>query len=240
LEKNLRSHARLLENISHEFKNPLSVVYGYATHLLKQEAAGCPPDELSRGLRSIHSSAERLNTLLEDLLDSVRLGNRKLSLDRSPVSAWALASEAVADHIPQARQRQHSLEMAGADPGLMVCADVQRVQQVLANLVGNALKFTPAGGAVRVSVDACDAGARFCVRDSGVGIHPEDMPHLFERFYRGVREPSQVPGLGLGLDISRALVELHGGRIWAESTLGQGAAFYVTLPMAVPGVTPGN
>jgi signal transduction histidine kinase len=111
-----------------------------------------------------------------------------------------------------------------------VRADVRRVHQVLANLLGNALKFTPQGGTISVSVDSVEGIARFCVADTGVGIPAADVPHLFERFYQCEGTRSHHQGLGLGLEICKGLIELHGGRIWAESEPGRGSRFYFTLP----------
>ena len=229
----LGRHLRLLENISHEFKNPLSVVYGYATHLMRQESDPGRAPELHQGLSTIRRGAERLTALLGDLLDAVRLSNRKLELQAETVSAWALIQQTAAEHRLTAEAKSISLDCEGpGDPGLLVRADVLRIYQVLSNLITNALKFTRSGGSVRLSIAAEEGFARFCVRDTGQGIAPQDLALIFERFYQAQRPTDQQPGLGLGLEISRGLVELHGGRIWAESVVDQGSAFYFTLPLA--------
>ncbi|MDD5627972.1 MAG: ATP-binding protein [Elusimicrobia bacterium] len=230
LQTRLDRHLRLLENISHEFKNPLSVVYGYATHLLRQQNDPARAKDIQEGLSTIRKGAQRLTALLGELLDTVQLSNRKLELDVETVSAWGLIQEAVLEHSLGAQARGLSLECAGEDPGLTVRADVRRVQQVLTNLVYNALKFTRPGGQVRVSIAPDEGFVRFCVRDTGVGISPPDLALIFERFYQAGKPADQQPGLGLGLEISRGLVELHGGRIWAESVLDRGSSFYFTLP----------
>ena len=231
----LGRHLRLLENISHEFKNPLSVVYGYATHLLHQEASVRRPEDLRQGLSTIRKGAERLTALLGELLDAVRLTNGKIELHIEMVTAWALIQEAVAEHCLAAQARGLCLQCEGLpDSRLLVRADIHRVQQVLANLIANALKFTRPGGAIRVSITPEAGFVRFCVRDTGVGIAPQDLALIFERFYQAGKPADQQPGLGLGLEISRGLVELHGGRIWAESEPAHGSSFFFTLPACAP------
>ncbi|MBI5240226.1 MAG: response regulator [Elusimicrobia bacterium] len=229
----LGRHLRLLENISHEFKNPLSVVYGYSTHLLRQELTPGRAPEVRQGLSTIRKGAERLTALLGDLLDAVKLSNRKLELQVETVGAWALIQETAAEHRLVAEAKSISLECEGpADTGLMVRADVLRIYQVVSNLVTNALKFTRSGGSVRLSIAPEEGFVRFCVRDTGLGIAPQDLALIFERFYQAGKPADQQPGLGLGLEISRGLVELHGGRIWAESVVDRGSSFYFTLPRA--------
>ncbi|MCX5795394.1 MAG: ATP-binding protein [Elusimicrobia bacterium] len=231
LQARLDRHLRLLENISHEFKNPLSVVYGYATHLLNQAPDPSRVKDVREGLSTIRKGAQRLTALLGDLLDTVQLTNRKMELDLETLSAWSLIQEAVLEHSLAAQERGLSLECEGPpDSGMTVRADLRRVQQVLANLIYNALKFTRSGGQVRVSIAPAEGFVRFCVRDTGLGISPQDLALIFERFYQAGKPADQQPGLGLGLEISRGLVELHGGRIWAESVLDRGSSFYFTLP----------
>jgi signal transduction histidine kinase len=117
--------------------------------------------------------------------------------------------------------------------------DPQRLGQVLANLVGNAVKFTPAGGAVRIALRSLPDGAEIKVRDDGVGIAPDELPHVFERFYRGTRATeSRASGSGLGLSIVRSIVEMHGGRVSVESHLGRGTEVTVRLPREVAGSSP--
>jgi signal transduction histidine kinase len=232
-QSRLGRHLRLLENISHEFKNPLSVVYGYATHLLRLEFDPGRAPEVRQGLSTIRKGAERLTSLLGDLLDAVRLSNRKLELQVETVGAWALIRETAEEHRLAAEAKSVRLDCEEpADAGLMVRADVLRVYQVISNLISNALKFTRSGGKVSLSAAAQEGFVRFCVRDTGSGIAPQDLALIFERFYQAGRPADQQPGLGLGLEISRGLVELHGGRIWAESVVDQGSAFYFTLPQA--------
>jgi signal transduction histidine kinase len=229
LETKLNHRSAMIANVSHELKNPLSVVYGYSAFLLSQ-GDGAKPEDVQRGVQSIHKNAQQLTHLLEELIDSVRLSSHKVELDRGPVDVLLLCREAVENAQLEARKRNVDLTFGG-DESFAVSADRRRVQQILGNLLSNALKFTPAGGSIRVSVARDGNAARFTVRDTGVGIPPEELSLLFERFYQATTTPRDQQGLGLGLDICRGLVELHGGRIWAESELGKGSAFHFTLPL---------
>lgn len=235
LQEQLHHRAKMIQNVSHELKNPLAVVYGYSAFLLKQRDE-CKPEDIERSLHSIHNNAERLNHLLEELLESTRLSGHKVSLDKRPIPAAKLVEDAVLAFAMEARRREVKLS-AGPSTKEEVFADSPRVAQVLANLISNALKFTPQAGRVVVSADSAGGFARFCVADTGCGVSRDDLPHLFERFYQARTTKDQHSGLGLGLDISRGLVELHGGRIWAESEPGRGSRFFFTLPKAGAALT---
>src|SRR6185503_4620701 len=165
VEAQLNDKARMIQNVSHELKNPLSVVYGYSSFLL-QQGAGASAEDVARGMRSIHNNAERLNHLLEELVESVRLANHKIELERDTISAAKLCQEAADNVRPQAQKRGVAVEWACAED-LLVRADRKRVHQVLSNLAGNALKFTPAGGTVAVEGKRDGAFARFTVSDTG-------------------------------------------------------------------------
>jgi two-component system, sensor histidine kinase and response regulator len=229
LETQLSHRATMIANVSHELKNPLSVVYGYSAFLLSQ-GEDAKPEDVQRGVKSIHKNAQQLTHLLEELIDSVRLSSHKVELDRKPIDAMLLCREAVENAKLEAAKKGVDLACDGGD-GLMVSVDRRRAQQILGNLLSNALKFTKAGGAILVSLARDGEAARFTVSDTGIGIPPEELSLLFERFYQSTATPRDQQGLGLGLDICRGLVELHGGRIWAESELGKGSAFHFTLPL---------
>lgn len=230
LQAQLADRSKMIQNVSHELKNPLSVVYGYSSFLLKSRDE-CKPEDIERSLSSIHNNAERLNHLLEELLESTRVSAKKIDLDRKPVSAAKLVKEALDSFAMEAKRRGVALRSGGACAEA-VSADAKRIMQVLANLLTNALKFTSEGG--EVAVYALDEGSEvlFKVRDTGCGIAPEDMPHLFERFYQADSTKARHAGLGLGLDISRGIVELHGGRIAVRSEPGHGSEFSFSLPKA--------
>jgi signal transduction histidine kinase len=231
LRKQLDDKAHLLQNVAHELKNPLTVIFGYSAFLLKEEGIG--PEDMKRNIQSIHRNAERLGALLEELLESSRLSNNKIELRRASVSAAVLAKEAVDNVRFEADRRGITVACMGSLPELRVFADVKRTHQILANLLGNALKFTPQGGRVVLRVFKGEGFAVFCVSDTGCGVARADQPRLFDRFYQSEATRRSHKGLGLGLDISRALVELHGGKIWVESDPGYGAKFFFTLPIAV-------
>ncbi|MDD5656344.1 MAG: ATP-binding protein [Elusimicrobia bacterium] len=231
VEGQLKNKSRLLHDVSHEFRNPLSVVCGYSSLLLSGEPQSLPPRELARNLRSIHHNAARLNSMVEDLLDSARLAGGKVRLNPRPVDIPRLVAESVEDHGFMAAQR--GLRLTADCPAgreLAVNADYDKVYQVLANLIGNAMKFTPDGGSVAVSAAAEGGGVRLCVRDTGPGLSADDAARVFERFYQAEGGRAAQRGLGLGLAICRELVELHGGRIWVETEPARGCAFFFTLP----------
>lgn len=232
VEGQLHHRTRLIQNASHELKNPLSVVFGYAAFLLKQPAQ--TPQDLKRSLQSIHNNAERLGLLLEELLESSRLAGHKVDLDLQPLPVEAALSESLESHRFEAVKRELVLSMAPESAvGLCVNADPKRVQQILANLIGNALKFTPEGGAVVLSARADGDFVEFAVKDTGVGIPAEDMLHLFERYYQAQNTRKNHSGMGLGLEITKGLVELHGGCIRAQSVPNEGTTISFTLPLAV-------
>lgn len=233
LEDQLHDKSRLLQNVSHELKNPLSVVYGYSSFLL--DASKRNPQELQRGLKSIQNNAERLGLLLEELLESSRLAGGKMGLERRPLPVAEAIDEALESHRLEAARRRISLR-ADVDEAAQahVDADPKRLQQILANLLGNALKFTPEGGSITVSARPSESFVEFSVADTGAGIAEADMPRLFTRFYQAENARRGQQGLGLGLEITKGLVELHGGTIGARSAPGAGTTVFFTLPLAVP------
>lgn len=229
--RQLESQERMIQDVSHELKNPLSVVYGYASFLLKQQQ-DFAPDELRKSLQSIHSNAERLGHLLEELLESSRLKAKRVELRRQAVSARALCEEARSGFAPLAAQKGVKLSADRLEDEL-VDADAKRVQQVLSNLISNALKFTPSGGSIAISCRRAGQSVEFSVADDGCGIAAADLERLFTRFYQVEATRKDHPGMGLGLEISKGLVELHGGKIWAQSEPGRGTTMLFTLPVRV-------
>lgn len=232
LQTELLDKTQLIQNASHEFRNPLTVVAGYTSFILRQGFENADPEELKRNLAAVHRNAERLSVLLEELMEATRLSQHKIRLERRPADAGELAREALDNLRLEAVRLDIGLEIEVPVRRLLVDADSHRVHQILSNLLGNALKFTPRGGAVRLSLRTGDGEAVFEVRDSGVGIAGEDLPRLFERFYQAEASRRNNKGLGLGLHLCKGLVELHGGRIWAESAPGSGSSFFFSLPLA--------
>jgi signal transduction histidine kinase len=220
--------------VSHDLRNPLSSIRMSAGLLLRElPGAEGGSERPRRRLEAIQRATEHMRRLIEDLLDVSRLREGTLALEVRPVGAGELLEEVRQMMHPLADEMQVHLEVHGGAVGeAVVACDRERALQVLSNLVGNALKFTPEGG--RVTVRAWREGEQvaFEVRDTGPGIPLEEQPRLFERYWQAERKGSR--GAGLGLYIARGLVELHGGRIWVESRPGQGARFTFTLPLAAP------
>jgi signal transduction histidine kinase len=230
LRDRLDAKTRLLQDVAHELKNPLSVIHGYASFLLKEQVTG---EELTKALRAVLANAERVVGMVEHLQDAVRIEGGSAQLDAHVVEGTAVLQHAVENAELEAVRRGVRLRWTSAiGDSLHIVADPKRLQQVFANLIGNALKFTPEGGTVTIEAHRDGAFVRFAVLDTGPGIPPDELPHLFERFYQTRENTQKHKGLGLGLAICKGLVEAHGGAIWVESLPGVGAAFNFTVPAA--------
>jgi PAS domain S-box-containing protein len=231
LERANRIKDEFLATLSHELRTPLTAVLGWARLLRSGQL-----DEAGRvrALQIIERNAEAQVKLIEDLLDVSRIITGKLRLEVQPVALAPVVETVVGGLRPAAEAKSLRLEaLLDRDVG-PVRGDATRLQQVVTNLLSNAIKFTPSGGSVEVRLERGGSGARLVVRDTGVGISAESLPHIFERFHQAdssnTREHS---GLGLGLAIVRHLVESHGGTVYAESQgEGLGAVFTVELPPA--------
>lgn len=219
-----------LADVLHELKTPLAVIQGYAG-LLDTGEEGYS-DILRSGLRSIHDNALQLARLVNDFMDAERLKTRKIALQPEPVPMADILDAAAADFQPLAAERGLSIARQPPVAFVRVRADFIRVRQVLGNLLANALKFTPRGGTVTLWGRPEGDRGLFCVEDTGVGLSDEDRQSVFQRRVQVEGGLSDRAGLGLGLAIAKDIVELHGGRIWAESRLGLGSRFYFTLPLA--------
>jgi signal transduction histidine kinase len=174
-------------------------------------------------------AAKQMNRLIEDLLDTVRLQAGRLSLDIEIVAVETILRQAEETFRPLAEKRQLRFDTA-SENGAAVRADPTRVAQIVGNLIGNAIKFTPEHGWVRLRVTREDTQVEFQVIDDGPGIPAESVPHLFDSFWQA--RLSDRRGVGLGLTIAKGIVEAHGGRMWVESTIGAGSTFHFTLPAA--------
>ncbi len=224
----------LLAVVSHDIKTPLLVVRMNAEMLLK---AARPPDEERRrhGRRHVDlilRAVDQMRDLIGGILDRARHQGMPQPLAPEPLAVDALFQQAL--DVPRSLALGKNQELVvDVAPGLpRVRADRERTLQVLANLVGNAIKFTPAGGCITLRARKVDGQVRISVKDSGPGIRAEDVPHLFERFWRATGALER--GTGLGLSIAKSIVEAHGGSIWVESREGAGSTFFFTLP-AEPG-----
>ena len=221
-----------LATLSHELRTPLSAITGWV-HILRRKMTGDQP-ELRRGIDVIDRSAKAQAQLIEDLLDMSRITTGKLALEVAPVAAASFTLAAVELLAPAAERAGVRLGTEVAVDALAtVMGDAARLQQVVANLISNAIKFTPRGGEIRVRLLGDDTRADLIVEDTGIGIAPGFLPYVFERFRQADGSMARRHGgLGLGLSIVRNLVELHGGEVRAESAgEGQGARFTVTLPV---------
>ena len=221
---------QLLAVVSHDLRNPLGVVMMSTSFLRELVPADNP--QIARQLELIGRSAEQMHRMIEDLLDVARVDAGRLSVDPAPVPAAALVREAADLLRPLAEENGITLD-AAVDDGLpAVMADHGRILQVFGNLGGNAVKFTPRGGRITLGAAADGNGVRFRVADTGLGVPAEHLPHLFDRFWQASRNDRR--GIGLGLAIVQGIVTQHGGRVWAESTPGEGSTFHFTLPAVPP------
>jgi signal transduction histidine kinase len=223
------SHAReeMLAVVAHDLRNPLNVVMLARGLLAENDTSGERRKQL---LAVMQRATQRMNRLVEDLLEVVRQESGKMTLVLEAVPVADILEQTAEMCGATAIEQNISLDVREAPPDLMVTADEERILQVMSNLVGNALKFVPRGGRVVLECERKGTEAVFSVADTGPGIPPEDLDRLFEKFWQ--RRRADTRGVGLGLAIARGIVEAHGGRIWAESTLGKGATFYFTLPAA--------
>jgi len=218
-----------LADVSHELRTPLAALRTF--NELLQEKAGNDVAARAEFLESSAQQIERLDWLAQNLLELSKLDSGLVRLDLRPDDLRATVESAVEQAEAAAERRGVRLTREFPETPLVVRHDPQRLGQVVSNLVGNALKFTPRGGSVVVTLGEYRHGARIQVIDTGVGIDPTELPHIFERFYRGARaSEARSSGSGLGLAIVRSVVEMHGGRVMVESRLHVGSTFTVTLP----------
>jgi signal transduction histidine kinase len=217
--------------VSHELRTPMTSIKGYVDNLL-DGLAGPLAEKQAACLERVAHNVGRLTRLINDLLDLSRIEAGQVELRPAPLSLADLVHEVVEGLLPLARDKGLAIE-ARSSPGLpLLQGDRDKLHQVLTNLLQNAVKFTPPGG--MIAVDArLDSGALLTsVTDTGCGIAPEEAERIFEKFYRGSGAPAEARGAGLGLAIARSLVELHGGRIWAEPLPAGGSRFTFALPLA--------
>jgi PAS domain S-box-containing protein len=227
-EEALRVKDEFLATLSHEMRTPLNAVIGW-THMLR--ATPMDAARMARALEVIHRNAMAQIRLIDDMLDTARITTGKLRLDFQPVDLRRVALAAVDVVSPTAEAKDIAV-VAHLPPSVMpIMGDPDRLQQVVWNLLVNAIKFTPNGGRVTMSTDEADGLLRLSVADTGEGISPEFLPRLFERFQQADSAANRRhAGLGLGLSLVRQLVELHGGQVSVTSTPGQGSVFTVSFP----------
>jgi light-regulated signal transduction histidine kinase (bacteriophytochrome) len=214
--------------VSHDLKSPLQVIE-MACALLQTEVDMEP--RTATTVARIHRAVARMNTLIHDLLDLAKIESGRFEVVPVPCTVATLVSDSFAMLAPLAEAKGVQLVWTG-DGQLLTDADPERVFQVLSNLVGNAIKFTPAGGVVTIEVHSLDGEVQFAVRDTGPGISSIELAHVFDRYWQARRARSA--GSGLGLYIAKGIIEAHGKRIWAESAHGAGATFHFALPAHDP------
>ncbi|RKH59057.1 hybrid sensor histidine kinase/response regulator [Corallococcus llansteffanensis] len=233
-----RAKDAFLATVSHELRTPLTSILGWS-QMLRQGLLG--EDKRQRAVEAIERNARAQRQLIEDLLDISRIANGRLRLEPVPLELGRVVDAALDAVRPTALARELTLDVSVDPDGVPLFGDPDRLQQVVWNLLANAIKFTPPGGRVSVSARARDEGAELVVKDDGEGIPADFLPFLFQRFQQADTGVSrQHGGLGLGLSIVRHLVELHGGTVSAASEgQGQGSTFTVFLPRSRIGTSPG-
>ena len=234
-EKEKRHDAELLANaredvlgvVAHDLRNPLNLIITTTDLLLEDNVEPARQHEM---LDIAMRAGKQMNRLIGDLLDTVRLQAGKFSLDLEDVAVATIFRQTLESFGPAAEKRGVRFDTVPPGNGLVVRADPLRVSQLVSNVVGNAIKFTPPKGSVTLKATPHGDSVVVQVTDTGPGIPSNDIPHLFDNFWQARNNDHR--GVGLGLAIAKGVVEAHGGRIWCESTVGVGSTFSFTLPMA--------
>jgi two-component system sensor histidine kinase ResE len=232
-----RAKSRFLANVSHELRTPLTSIRGFAQAM--QDGTIETAEERLRAARVIDAESRRVLQLVGELLDLSRIESGQQGMALADVPAAELLAHAAEVFAVRAREQDVTLAVEAGSAGV-VRADFDRVEQVLANLMDNALRHTPTGGRVTLSAHSSPGGmVTFTVADTGEGVASADLPHVFDRFYRSALGQPEMPGAGLGLAISREIVRAHGGEIRAAARDGGGAEFSFTLSVATDAATEG-
>jgi signal transduction histidine kinase len=227
----------MLSIVAHDLRNPLNAIILGVEGVLED----LPENSMSaefQTLQAVRSSARRMDRLIHDLLEVARIESGKLRIELHPERITFLIDEAVAMMRPLATAQGLEL-VCSVDRSIpQIVVDGSRILQVISNLVGNAIKFTPTGGRVEIRAEASGGEVLIVVSDTGAGIAPEQLPHLFARHWQGSDRDRR--GIGLGLAIAKGIIESHRGRIWVESQRGTGSRFYFTLPVSTEAVPAGS
>lgn len=224
-----RMRAEALAVLSHELRTPLAAIKGYATALMLEEV-DWPVEKTQEFLRLIDEETDNLQIMINDILDSSLIDIGQISLEYQPVQLNRIAKEIATDM--QRRTEQHRFIVDFPDHFPVIDADSRRIKQIIRNIIDNSIKYSPDGGMIVIRGEVRKNDVVISIADQGVGISPEDLIPLFDKYFR-VKAPTgfYVPGTGLGLPVARELVEEHGGRIWAESKVGEGTTLYFSLPL---------
>ena len=231
-----RMREDLLAVVSHDLKNPLSSIVMSTALLKTMTASGELPERVRKHTDNISTAATSMNRLIGDLLDLASMESGHFVVSSAPHEVAPLIRDCLGILSPVAAAKSVRLECPSEGRGLWAYCDVPRVSQILGNLIGNAIKFTPSGGNIRVEAEAIGAEVRFSISDTGPGIPDEHVKHVFDRYWRARKE--RRTGVGLGLSIAKGLAEAHGGRIWVESRVGKGTTFFFTLRSTHATTTP--
>ncbi|HXE95938.1 MAG TPA: ATP-binding protein, partial [Dongiaceae bacterium] len=216
-------------NVSHELRTPVTVIRGYAETLLAG-ALTTDPERAGSFVEKIHNHAERLASLIGDLLTLSELESGEMAVQPAPLRIAEAAGHACALLEEKADAKRITIDLAPLREAPPVLADRGKLEQVLINLLDNAIKYTPENGSISISATAADDMVRIAVSDTGVGIPPKELPRIFERFYRvDPARSREQGGTGLGLSIVKHIVQLHEGTVAVESTPGKGSTFSFTL-----------
>jgi len=223
----------LISMVSHEVRTPLASVLGFTALLLERDFS---PEEQRRYLEIVDAQARRLAGLAGDFLDVQLLEGGGMTLNRGPVDVADLAREQA--RLFFSHSDTHRLELDVPDEPVIVDGDRDRLAQVVGNLYSNAIKYSPAGGRIRVELRAANGNVELAVEDEGMGIAPEDQERVFDKFFRSAEAASAIGGTGLGLAVAREIVETHGGTIDVRSEPGEGSRFWIELPVGAPAPSP--
>jgi signal transduction histidine kinase len=228
-----RHKSAFLANMSHELRTPLNAIIGFS-EVLGEKIFGELNEKQAEYTRDIHNAGQHLLSLINDILDLSKIEAGRLELSPSPFDLPTTIEESLMLMKERANRRGVTLSK-DLDPAIgMITADERKIKQVLINLLANAVKFSREGGSVTLRVAPSEGGVTISVTDTGIGIAPEDRAIIFEEFRQGGGDPTRKQeGTGLGLALSKRLVELHGGRIWVETELGRGSRFAFTIPTRV-------
>jgi signal transduction histidine kinase len=225
-----RARDDLVAIVSHDLRNPVHTIHMAASFLLEVAPANDRRTQARKQLEVIQRSATRANRLIQDLLDVAKIQAGGLAVDPVAVEVQSLVNEVMESATPLAGAKQIRVSGETSSDLPQVASDRERILQVFTNLIGNAIKFTPRGGEIRILASHDSGEVRFTVADSGPGIPAEHLDHVFDRYWQA--KSTAKLGTGLGLSIAKGIVEAHGGRIWVESPPGSGAQFNFTLPLA--------
>jgi signal transduction histidine kinase len=241
LEREARDAERMrndfLVAVSHDLRTPLSVILGYAQMLRRRLGVRAGEDRRTNdGLQSIERRARMMASVVEELADATRRENgRAIVLHREMVDLSALVEEIAAEQ--DGASPLHRVVASVDKHAIVGYWDPVRLGRAIVNLIGNAVKYSPAGGEIHVTLRREGEGAVLSIRDTGIGIPADDLPNIFDRFYRGANALEKTAGTGIGLSATRQIIERHGGTIAVESTEGRGSTFVVRLPIAIPSIS---